>query len=107
MALQDDDAFTAVHDLAVCLFIPVFHGSAGGRIGTLGVDQQLVQVGGVVVMRCRIQEPPPVSGEAVTCVAVCCANWKISCGFGIASPFRFVLNLFFLALGFDFMQFRQ
>ena len=59
MALQDDDAFTAVHDLAVCLFIPVLHGSAGGSIGALGVDQQLVQVGGVVVMRCRIQEPPP------------------------------------------------
>ena len=54
MALQDDDAFTAVHDLAVCLFIPVFHGSAGGSIGALGVDQQLVEVGGVVVMRCRM-----------------------------------------------------
>ena len=60
MALQDDDAFTAVHNLAVCLLIPVFHGSAGGGIGALGVDQQLVEVGGVVVMRCRIQEPPPV-----------------------------------------------
>lgn len=60
MALQDDDAFTAVHNLAVCLLIPVFHGSAGGGIGALGVDQQLVQVGGVVVMRCRIQEPTPV-----------------------------------------------
>ena len=59
MALQDDDAFTAVHNLAVCLLIPVFHGSAGGGIGALGVDQQLVQVGGMVVMRCRIQEPPP------------------------------------------------
>ena len=47
MALQDDDAFTAVHNLAVCLLIPVFHGSAGGSIGTLGVDQQLVQVGPV------------------------------------------------------------
>ena len=65
MALQDDDAFTAVHDLAVCLLIPVLHGSAGGGIGALGVDQQLVQVGGVVVMRCRIQEPPPVFRSAV------------------------------------------
>ena len=49
MALQDDDTFTAVHDLAVCLLIPVLHGSAGGGIGALGVDQQLVQVGGMVV----------------------------------------------------------
>ena len=60
MALQDDDAFTAVHDFAVCLFIPVFHGGTGCGIRALDVDQQLVQVGGVVVMRCRIQEPPPV-----------------------------------------------
>lgn len=40
--------------------LPQFHCSAGGGIGALGVDQQLVEVGGVVVMRCRIQEPPPV-----------------------------------------------
>ena len=61
MALQDDDAFTAVHDLAVCLLIPVFHGSAGGSIGALGVDQHDI-VQGIPV--------EPAHGGEVVAVAV-------------------------------------
>lgn len=55
-ALQHGDASAAAHDQSVCLHIPVFHAGAGCGVRPLGVNQKLVQIGGVVVVRGSVQK---------------------------------------------------
>lgn len=58
-ALQHGDASAAAHDQPVCLLVPVLHAGTGSGVGALSVDQQLIQIGRVIVVGGSVQKAPP------------------------------------------------
>lgn len=58
-ALQHGNTSAAAHDQPVCLLVPIFHAGAGRGVGALGVNQKLVQIGGVIVVGGSVQKALP------------------------------------------------